>query len=60
MVNNKPMAIIPGTFDIIHTMVQQSLNSECMTPFNKRVQDGPGFVGHRKELPGIFAFELNP
>jgi len=60
MVNHEPMAMIRGTFDVIHAMVRLNLNPKFMAPFNKRLQDAPGFVGHRKELPGIFAFELNP
>jgi hypothetical protein len=54
------MAMILGMFDVIHAMVRLNLNAKFMAPFNKSLQDGPGLVGHRKELPGIFAFELNP
>jgi hypothetical protein len=60
MVNHKPMAMIRGTFDITHAMVRLNLNPKLMTPFNKRAQDCPSFVGHRKELPGVFVFELDP
>jgi hypothetical protein len=60
MVNHEPMAMIRGTFDVIHAMARLNLNPKFMASFNKRSQDGPGLVGHRKELPGIFAFEFNP
>jgi hypothetical protein len=60
MVNHKPMAMIRYTLDITHAMVRLNLNPKFTTPLNKREQDGPGFVGHRKELPSLFAFELDP
>ena len=49
-----------GLRDITHAMVRLNLNPKLMTPFNKRAQDCPSFVGHRKELPGVFVFELDP
>jgi hypothetical protein len=60
MVNRKPMAMIRDTLDITHAMVRLNLNPKFPTLLDKRVQDGPRFVGHRKELPGLFALELDP
>ena len=58
MVNDEPSFRAGETSDLCHSMVNANDHFQFVTASDKRAQDRPGLIGHRKELAGFFALEV--
>jgi hypothetical protein len=60
MTNPKPCIGSGGWLNSVDAMTGTNSHSKLATTLDERIENGPSFVGHRKQFAGLFAFEIDP